>query len=84
MATRQDRFHKKITAGTHRKEEDLIDLEKRVPEIRKEDIKGKFANFHSRLHVAAGYMEVISAKIIERDLRAAGEYIETIRRLTSR
>lgn len=72
---------KKVTAGTRRKEEDLAALEKQYPEIKKADILEKFARFHSRLHVQAGYMDYISAKLIERDLRAVGDYIDTVRHL---
>ncbi|MBI2890724.1 MAG: hypothetical protein HYY13_08060 [Nitrospirae bacterium] len=72
---------KKVTAGTRRKEEDLAELEKRFPEIKKAEILAQFARFHSRLHVQAGYMDYISAKLIERDLRAVGDYINTVRRL---
>ncbi|MBI2061227.1 MAG: hypothetical protein HYT87_15925 [Nitrospirae bacterium] len=74
---------KKITSGTRRKEEELAGLEKKYPEIKKADILEKFARFHSRLHVQAGYMDYISAKLIERDLRAVGDYIHTVRRLVS-
>jgi hypothetical protein len=77
-------YGKKITAGTHRKEEDLADLEKREPTIKSAKILDQFSTFHSRLHIGAGYMDFVSAKIIERNIRAVGEYIETVRRLISR
>lgn len=79
-----ERFGKKATAGTQRKVEELIDLEKRIPLIRQSGIVEKFGMFHALLHVSAGYMDLVSAKIIERNLRGVGEYIEAIRRLTAR
>lgn len=75
---------RKITAGTHRKQEDLAVLERKFPEIKETAVLDKFNSFHAQLHVDAGYMDIISAKLIERHIRAVGAYIETIRRLTSR
>ncbi|MBI2889864.1 MAG: hypothetical protein HYY13_03660 [Nitrospirae bacterium] len=79
-----ERHGKKITAGTQRKQQDLIDLERVFPEIKRSAITDKFNSFHSNLHVAAGCMDFVSAKLIERHIRAVGEYIQTIRRLTAR
>lgn len=79
-----ERFGKKVTSGTLRKEEAMVDLEKRYGAVREARILSEFRSFHSRLHVAAGYMDTVSAKLLERDLRAVGEYIQTIRRLTTR
>lgn len=79
-----DRFGKKVTAGTYRKVEDLTALERRVRDIKTENMVERFEAFHGTLHVAASYMEVVPAKIIERNLRAVGEYIEAVRRIISR